>query len=180
MDTLLVTTCSFVVPWVFYTSFLLSIVLLHFKKDNTHGLSNSSKLILVPYCREERHQVHQCRIPSTSWILGNKEPFARLQNLYEGDLYVWWGLYQQFTTTATRQFVANTLDKLELQNLTLEVVWLSIKIYVSKFPRNCNQQKMAKEPKQPRGRWIWITNTCLLQGNRRNGAIGESRPSYST
>jgi hypothetical protein len=112
--------------------------------------------------------------------IGQQRTICRTTNLCEGDLYVWWRLFQQFITASMEQFVANTLDNLELQNSTLEVVWLSIKIYVSEFPRDCNKQKMAKEPKWPRGRWIWITNTCLLQGNRCNGAIGESKPSYST
>jgi hypothetical protein len=147
VHTLLVTTYSFIVPWVFCTSFLLSIVLFHFEENNKHGLSNSSKLILMPYCQEKRNQIHWCRIPDTSKILSNKEPFARLQNLCKGDLYVWWRLSQQFTITSTRQFVPSTLDKLELQNSTFEVDRSSIKIYDFEFRRDCNQQKMAKKPK---------------------------------
>jgi hypothetical protein len=48
------TTCSFAMLGIFYISFLLSIVLLHFEKDNRHGLLNSSRLRLVFYCWEEK------------------------------------------------------------------------------------------------------------------------------
>jgi hypothetical protein len=78
--------------------------------------------------------------------------------------------------------MANTLDKSELQNSTLEVIQLFIRICVFKsiFFRNYNQQKVGKEPKQPDGRWIKITNTYLLQGDKCNGATGENWPSNST
>jgi hypothetical protein len=50
--------------------------------------------------------------------------------------------------------MANTPDKSELKNSTLEVVQLFIRICVFKsiFSRKCNQQKVGKEPKQPEGR----------------------------
>ncbi len=35
-------------------------------------------------------------------------------------------------------------------------------------------KKVAIEPKRPRGRWVWIIDTCLLQGGKHDGAIGES------
>ncbi len=125
-------SCCFAMPWVFCTISPLSITLLHFEKDNRHGLSNSPKFRLVPYCWEERNEVHWCRIRNTNWILGNKEPFAGLQNLCDDDLYVWWRLSEQFIIASRRQSMANTLDKSELLNLILEVVWLTIGIFVSK------------------------------------------------
>jgi hypothetical protein len=124
--------CCFAVPWVFCTISPLSIVLFHFEKDNKHGLLNSSRLKLVPYCQGKRNEVHQCKIPNTNWILGSKEPFAWLQNLCDGDLYVWWKLSEQFTIASKKQSMAITLDKLELQNLTLEAIQLFIRIFVSK------------------------------------------------
>jgi len=45
-------------------------------------------LDLYPIVERKKRQVHRCKILNTSWILGNKEPFAILQNLCEGDLYV--------------------------------------------------------------------------------------------
>jgi hypothetical protein len=109
--------------WVFYTSLLLSIALLHFKKDDKHGLLNSLGLKFVPFCcQKERNEIHPCRMPSTSWILGNKEPFVGLQNLWDNDFYVWWRFFKQFITISRKKFMANTLDKSELQNLTLEGV----------------------------------------------------------
>ncbi len=66
-----------------------------------------------------------------NWILGSKEPFARLQNICKGDLYVWWRLSEQFTMASKRQSMANTPNKLELQNSIIEVVRLSIGICVS-------------------------------------------------
>jgi hypothetical protein len=51
-------------------------------------LLNSLGLRLVPRCLEERNEVHQCKIPNTSWILRSKEPFVGLQNLCDDDLYV--------------------------------------------------------------------------------------------
>jgi hypothetical protein len=47
-------------------------------------------------------------------------------------LYVWWRLSEQFIIASRRQSMANTLDKSELLNLILEVVWLTIGIFVSK------------------------------------------------
>jgi hypothetical protein len=38
--------------------FPLSIALLHFEKDNRHGLSNFLKLKFVTYCWEERNEFH--------------------------------------------------------------------------------------------------------------------------
>ncbi len=61
VHTLLVTTYFFIVSWFFYTSSPLSIALLHFEKDNKHGLSNFSGLRFVPCCREENDEVHQCK-----------------------------------------------------------------------------------------------------------------------
>jgi hypothetical protein len=54
--------------------------------------------------------------------LGNKEPFVGLQNLCDDDLYVWWGLSEQFITASKKQPMANTLDKSKLQNLILEAI----------------------------------------------------------
>jgi hypothetical protein len=122
----------FAMLWIFYTTFPLSITLFHFEKDNRHCLSNSSWLRLVPCCWEKKNEIHQCGIPSTSWILGNKEPFVGLQNLCDSDLYVWWKLSKQFTTYSRRQSMANAPNKLKLQNSILEAIWLSLGICVSK------------------------------------------------
>jgi hypothetical protein len=45
-------------------------------------------LDLYHVVEEKKNEIHQCGIPSTSWILGNKEPFGGLQNLCDSDLYV--------------------------------------------------------------------------------------------
>jgi len=55
-------------------------------------------------------------------MLGSKEPFTRLQNMCDNDLYVWRGLFQQIIKTSSRQSMANTLDKSKLQNSTLEAI----------------------------------------------------------
>ncbi len=128
----LVISCCFVMPWVFCTISPLSITLLHFEKDNKHGLLNSPRFRLVPYCWEERNEVHWCRIPSTNWILGNKEPFVGLQNLCDDDLYVWWGLSEQFIIASMKQSMATTFDKSELLKSILKAVRLSIGTCVSK------------------------------------------------
>jgi len=130
--TLSITTCSFVLLWVLCTSYPLSNTLLHLAKDNQHGLSNSSWFKLVPYGWKERDEVYQCIIPIRSWILGIKKLLVRLQNLCDDDLYVWQGFFQQLMTTFKKQFMASTPIKSKVQNLTLEVVQLSIGIGMSK------------------------------------------------
>jgi hypothetical protein len=45
-------------------------------------------LDLYHVVEKNKNEIHQCGIPSTSWILGNKEPFVGLQNLCDSDLYV--------------------------------------------------------------------------------------------
>ncbi len=132
MHTLLVTTCSFVMLWVFCTSFLLSIVLLHFEKNKRHSLLNSFGLRFVLWWWEERNEVHQYRILNKSWILGTKESSIGLQNLWNNDLYVWWIFFQHRITAFERQSMVNMPNKLELHNLTLEAIWLSIGICVFK------------------------------------------------
>ncbi len=67
--------------WIFYTSFSLSIVLLHFVKNNKCGLSNFSRFRLVLYSLEERNKIYWCNILTKSWILGTKELLAWLQNV---------------------------------------------------------------------------------------------------
>jgi hypothetical protein len=125
-------SCYFAMSWTFYTSSPFLIVLLHFEKDNKHGLSNPLGLGLVACCWEERNEFHQCKIPNTSWILDSKEPFVGLQNLCDNDLYVWWRLFEQFTTASKKQSMANIPNKSKLQNSTIKAVWLSIGICVSK------------------------------------------------
>ncbi len=69
---------------LFHFQLLCSIL----KKTIDMACPTPQDLDLYHVVEKNKNEIHQCGIPSTSWILGNKEPFVGLQNLCDSDLYV--------------------------------------------------------------------------------------------
>jgi hypothetical protein len=148
----------------FFVQVIHSQILCSTLQKTTNMAYQTPRDLLVPYSWEERDEVYRCIIPIRSWILGIKKLLVRLQNLCDDDLYVWQGLFQQLMTTFKKQSMASTPVKSKVQNLTLEVVELSIGISMSnKYSLKITVNKKWPET-QSDLKEDWIIDTCLLQG----------------